>query len=79
MDHYVALITDYYGAAATVYVRGANWSSVCDQLEDLGCEVGENLTEEYDLEDFLSPAALQDAGLLTIDQLLNDSTFIPHP
>lgn len=79
MDHYVALIADYRCQYATVYVFGANWDSVTDQLEDVGCEVVENQTIDYDVEDFVSPAALEEAGLLTIDQLLNQSSFVPHP
>jgi hypothetical protein len=77
MSHYVALVADATGRYAHVYVPGRNWSNVVDQLEDIGCEVVENQTDDYELEDFASPENLEECGLVTIAQLTGaNSSFI---
>ena len=78
MTHYVALVADATGRYAHVYVPGRNWNNVVDQLEDIGCEVVENQTDDYELEDFESPENLEECGLVTITQLTGaNSSFIP--
>ena len=78
MSHYVALVADATGRYAHVYVPGRNWNNVVDQLEDIGCEVVENQTDDYELEDFASPENLEECGLVTIAQLTEaNSSFIP--
>ena len=79
MTHYVALIADAAGRYAHVHVPGTNWNNVVNQLEDIGCEVVENQTDDYEPEDFGSPKSLAECGLVTIAQLTGvDSNFIPY-
>ena len=79
MTHYVALIADATGRYAHVYVPGRTWSTVIDQLEDIGCEVIEDQTSDYELEDFASPDDLTECGLVTIAQLTGvKSNFVAH-
>lgn len=78
MTHYVALIADATGHYAHVHVPGTNWNNVVNQLENIGCEVVENQTDDYEPEDFGSPESLAECGLVTIAQLTGvDSNFIP--
>lgn len=76
---FVALIVDAAARFANVHVPAQTWKEVIDILEDAGCEVVEDQTEEYDPEDLASAKALNKAGVMTIDQLLHHSTFIPNP
>jgi len=77
-NHYVALVADATGRYAHVYVPEKNWSTVVNQLENIGCEVIENQTYYYELEDFASPESLSECGLVTIAQLTGvDSNFTP--
>ena len=79
MTHYVALVADATGRYAHVYVPGRTWSTVIDQLEDIGCEVIEDQTSDYELEDFASPDDLIECGLVTIAQLTGvKSNFVAH-
>jgi len=77
MSHYVFLVADATGRYAHVYLQGRTSSTVIDQLEDSGCEVIEDQTNEYETEDFVSPASLEEVGVVTLDQLLNQTTFVP--
>jgi hypothetical protein len=45
---YVALVSDGAGALIHVYGNANSWSNFHDQLEDLGVEVIENHTNEWD-------------------------------
>lgn len=76
MSHYVALVADATGAYATVYVPGLTWGSVVDQLEDLGFEVIEEQTTEYDVEDFENEESMKEVGLCQISDLINSSKFV---
>lgn len=76
---FVALIVDAASRFATVYVPAQTWNEVVNILEDQGCEVVEDQTMEYEKEDFVSTETLNHVGVITIDQLLNNSNFIPNP
>jgi hypothetical protein len=77
MTNYVALIADAAGHYAHVHVPGTTWSNVVDQLEDIGCEVVENQTDDYEPEDFANPENLEECGLVTISQLIGlESNFV---
>jgi threonine dehydratase len=79
MSHYVALVADAAGRYATVYVPGRTWSNVVDQLEDIGCEVIENQTDDYEVSDFDDKESMKEVGLWTISDLVGDkTTFVPH-
>lgn len=45
---YVALVADQTGRYAHVYGNANSWSSFVDDLEDIGCEVIENQTQDWD-------------------------------
>lgn len=76
MSQYVALIADRTCRYATVYGEAISWNSFHDQLEDAGCEVIENQTEDYD---GYWPEEFEEDGVLTIHQLLTQSDFVAHP
>jgi threonine dehydratase len=78
MSHYVALVADAAGRYATVYVPGRTWSNVVDQLEDIGCEVIENQTDDYEAEDFKDEQSMEEVGLWTISTLRSKSNFVAY-
>jgi threonine dehydratase len=78
MSHYVALVADAAGRYATVCVPGRTWSNVVDQLEDIGCEVIENQTDDYEAEDFKDEESMKEVGLWTISTLQSKSNFVAH-
>jgi len=78
MSHYVALVADATGRYATVYVPGRTWSNVVDQLEDIGCEVVEDQTDDYELSDFNDKESMKEVGLWTISDLVSKSNFVAH-
>ena len=45
---YVAFASDMRGTVYWVYGNANSWESFVDQLEDYGCEVIENQTNEWD-------------------------------
>ena len=78
MSHYVALVADATGRYAHVLVPGRTWGNVVDQLEDIGCEVIENQTDDYDQEDFKDEESRAEVSLLTISELLEITDFVAH-
>lgn len=82
MSKYVALIADATGRYAFVFVEAPSWDEAIDQLEDVGCEVSEDQTSEYELEDlekFTTTAEYRaEYGVCTISELVGNSDFIPH-
>ena len=75
--NYVALIVDATGRYAFVWVEAESWDEAIDQLEDVGCEVVEDQTMEYEPEDF-KPEAMKELGVCTIFELVNSPDFIAH-
>ena len=76
MNTYVALIADASGRYCHVYGIAENWSDYVDQLEDLGCEVVEDQTDDYDLAEL---GTIDDElGVVPITKLLTSTDFIPH-
>lgn len=69
---YVALVADMRGRVCWVYQNANSWDSFCDQLENLGCEVIENQTNEWDGDE----EAIK-VDCIHIDNLLSDPDFIP--
>lgn len=74
MTTYVALVADYTGRYAHVLGDAKTWSDFVDQLEDLGCEVIEDQSGDY--EDCL-PEDYEDVGVVYIDKLLSHTDFVP--
>lgn len=80
MNNYVALVTDATTAAALVHVQANSWHEVVNTLEDIGCAVVEDQTDDYDEEDFASPALLEEVDVLTLNQLkqlCSQCKFVP--
>ena len=75
MTRYVALIADRTGRYAHVAVNAYNWNNAIDQLEDAGCEVVENQSDDY--EDCWEEE-LNEVGVLTITQLLQNTDFMAY-
>ena len=73
---YVALVADYTGRYAHVYGNANSWVNFIGQLEDIGCEVIENQTDEYDSFD---PEDLKELDVVPIQRLVKDTDFVPHP
>jgi hypothetical protein len=74
MNTYVALTADATGRYCHVYGTANTWHNYVDQLEDLGCEVVENQT--YDYEDDLTPDGLEESGAVWINNLLTTTDFV---
>jgi len=78
MSHYVALIADANGHYTTVYVSGRTWDNVINQLEDIGCEVIEDQTTDYEITDFIDKESMKEVGLWTISDLVSETNFVAH-
>ena len=75
MSVYVALTADDSGRYCHVYGTADTWSNFTDQLEELGCEVVENQTDDYDIQDL---GTIDDEiGVVPITKLLTSTDFIP--
>jgi hypothetical protein len=70
----IALVADRTGRYAHIWTENCTWNQFIDQLEDIGCEVIEDQTEDWD---GCSKAEVQE-DCLSVHQLLNDSDFVPH-
>jgi hypothetical protein len=69
---YVALVADMRGKVAWVYGNANSWESFVDQLEDQGCEVIENETDDWDNDE---EAIKEDC--IHISALMDQTDFIP--
>jgi hypothetical protein len=82
MTTYVALIADESGRYCHVYGNAVNWSTYVDQLEDLGAEVIEDQTCDYEIQDNVGiwtpslRAMEEDLGVVHISRLIKDTDFI---
>lgn len=74
MRTHVALVADRSGRYAHVWGTAQTFSLFEDQLEDIGCEVIENQSEDWD---GCTPGEIAE-DCLSVHQLLNDSDFIPY-
>lgn len=82
MNTYVALIVDAAGHYAFVVTKAKDWDEAIDQLEDIGCEVVEDQTDEYegdDLENLLTSREFRiEYGVCTMPELVVNRNFIPN-
>jgi hypothetical protein len=69
MQTYVALVADMTGRYAHVYGTAIDWPSFTDQLEEVGCEVIENQTEDYEPIDELTLDDMHEYGVVTVQEL----------
>lgn len=70
----VALINDKAGGVAWVYGKAQTFGLFACQLEDIGCEVLEDQTDEW--EGCTEEEIAEDC--MSIRQLLISSDFVPH-
>ena len=74
MSIHVALISDYGSGIWHVYGEAQSFGMFACQLEDLGCQVIENQSDEW--EGYTKEEVEEDA--CSIAQLLADPRFTPH-
>jgi hypothetical protein len=74
MQIHIALVADRTGRYAHVWGTAPGWDKFVDQLEDIGCEVIESQTEDW--EDCTKEEIAEDC--LSVHQLLTGSDFVPH-
>ena len=82
MNNYVALIADAAGHYAFVLTKAKSWDEATGHLEDLGCEVVEDQTDEYDADDLEKLEATREYrleyGVCTLSELMVNRNFIAH-
>jgi hypothetical protein len=78
MAQYVALVADMTGRYAHVLVNANTWDNAIGQLEDAGCEVVENQTDDYEVEDFKDKESMQEVGLWSISELISKTNFVSY-
>jgi len=71
----IALVADRTGRYAHVWGEPRTWNQFVDQLEDAGCEVIEEQTEDW--EGCTRDEIAEDC--LSVHQLLTVTDFVPHP
>lgn len=77
MNHYVALVADATGKYAHVYGKHATWGEFIDELEDGGCEVIEEQTEDFGTHTEISFNELASLGVCTLKELIDAPGFTP--
>ena len=76
INTYVALVADVRGRYCHVSGTANTWHNYCDQLEELGCEVVEDQTDDYEIQDL---GTIDDEiGVVPINKLLSSTDFIPN-
>ena len=75
MTQYIALVTDLTGRYAHVEVHADTWDNAIDQLEDAGCEVIEDQSDDYE---GCFPEELREADVTPINELTSSSDFVVH-
>ena len=81
MTHYVALVSDLTGRYANVLVQANTWDQAIDQLEDAGCEVIEDQSEDYEkygIGLFPQLEELKGVDVIPINELTTHSDFVVH-
>jgi len=76
MQSYVALVADMTGRYAHVYGTAIDWSCFVDQLEEVGCEVIENQTDDYEPIDELTLDDMHEYGVVTVQELITHTDAV---
>jgi 2-polyprenyl-3-methyl-5-hydroxy-6-metoxy-1,4-benzoquinol methylase len=76
MQRYVALVADMTGRYAWVYGTAIDWSSFVDQIEEVGCEVIENQTDDYEPIDELTLNDLHEYDVITVQELITHTDAV---
>jgi hypothetical protein len=74
MAIHIALIVDRSGRYAHVWGEAPSWGKFSDQLEDLGAEVVEEQTDDW--EGSTKDEIAEDC--VAINQFLSGTDFLPH-
>jgi hypothetical protein len=69
MRTYVALVADATGRYCHVYGTALDWPSFVNQLEEVGVEVVEDQTSDYDDVDTLSVDDMKEYDVVTVQEL----------
>jgi hypothetical protein len=77
MNHYVALVADATGRYAHVYGKHMTWHEFCDELEEAGCEVIENQSDEYVTDNKVVFSELAADAVCTLQELIDAPGFTP--
>lgn len=75
MGIHIALVADHSGRYAHVWGNARTFNQFSDQLEDIGCEVIEDQSIEWD--GCTRDEIAEDC--LTVHQLLSDTDFVAYP
>ena len=76
MQTYVALIADASGRYCHVYGTAVDWPNFVDQLEEVGVEVVEDQTSDYDDIDTLSVDEMKEYDVVTVQELTTHTDAI---
>ena len=76
MRTYVALVADATGRYCHVYGTDIDWPSFVDQLEEVGVEVVEDQTSDYDDVDTLSVDDMKEYDIVTVQELTTHTDAI---
>ena len=76
MQTYVALIADASGRYCHVYGTAVDWPGFVNQLEEVGVEVVEDQTSDYDDIDTLSIDDMHEYGVVTVQELTTHTDAI---
>ena len=76
MQTYVALYADAVGRYGHVYGTAIDWPSFVDQLEEVGVEVVEDQTSDYDDVETLSVDDMKEYGVVTVQELTTHTDAI---
>jgi len=77
MNHYVALVADATGRYAHVYGKYMTWHEFCDELEEAGCEVVEDQSDEYVTDNKVVFSELAADAVCTLQELIDAPGFTP--
>jgi 2-polyprenyl-3-methyl-5-hydroxy-6-metoxy-1,4-benzoquinol methylase len=76
MQSYVALVADMTGRYAHVYGTAIDWERFVDQLEEVGCEVIENQTDDYEPIDELTLDDMHEYDVVTVQELITHTDAV---
>lgn len=76
MQSYVALVADMTGRYAHVYGTAIDWPSFTDQLEEVGCEVIENQTDDYEPIEEQTLDDMHEYGVVTVQELITHTDAV---
>jgi hypothetical protein len=77
MNHYVALVADATSRYAHVYGKHMTWDEFCDELEDSGCEVVEDQSDDYVTDNKVVFSELAANAVCTLQELIDAPGFTP--